>query len=99
MIPIKTLSLLAYFTYISIDIALYASESTAWSFGIFCMMGQVISDPSLGHPSPCGVVPRVPILNSSPPSAWQVSRCRVILIFLVRDEFVEYLIQESSTLG
>jgi hypothetical protein len=35
MIPIKTLSLLAYFTYIFIDIIIYALESTAWSSRIF----------------------------------------------------------------
>jgi hypothetical protein len=35
MISIKTLSLLAYFTYIFIDIIIYALESTAWSSRIF----------------------------------------------------------------
>jgi hypothetical protein len=62
MISIRTLSLLAYFTYIFIDIIIYALGSTSWSFGIFWMVGRVIADPSLSLPSPCGVVPRVPIL-------------------------------------
>jgi hypothetical protein len=35
MIPIRTLSLLAYFT----DIAIYALGSRPWSFGIFWMVG------------------------------------------------------------
>jgi hypothetical protein len=35
MIPIRTLSLLAYFTYISIDIVIYALGNTSWSSGIF----------------------------------------------------------------
>jgi hypothetical protein len=34
-----------------------------------------------------------------PPSAWQVSRCWVIWIFLVCDKFAEYSIQEPSTLA
>jgi hypothetical protein len=66
MILIKTLSLLAYFTYIFIDITIYALGSTAWSYGIFWMVGQVIADPSLGFPSLCRVVPWVPIIVSSP---------------------------------
>jgi hypothetical protein len=36
--------------------------------------------------------------RQQPSSAWQVSSCYVIWIFLVRDEFTEYSIQESSTL-
>jgi hypothetical protein len=36
--------------------------------------------------------------HQQPPSAWQVSRCCVIWIFLVCDEFAEYSIQEPSTL-
>jgi hypothetical protein len=35
MIPIRTLSLLVYFTYIFIDIIIYALWSMAWSFRIF----------------------------------------------------------------
>jgi hypothetical protein len=35
MIPIRTLFLLAYFTYIFIDIIIYALGSTPWSSGIF----------------------------------------------------------------
>jgi hypothetical protein len=35
MIPIRTLSLLAYFTYIFIDIIIYALGSMPWSSGIF----------------------------------------------------------------
>jgi hypothetical protein len=62
MIPIRFLSLLAYFTYIFIDIIIYVLGSTPWSSGIFYMVGQVIADPSLDLPSLCGVVPRVPIL-------------------------------------
>jgi hypothetical protein len=41
-------------------------------------------------------------LGSNPrqqlPSDWQVSRCSVILFFLVCDEVVEYSIHEPSTL-
>jgi hypothetical protein len=36
--------------------------------------------------------------RQQPSSAWQVSRCLVISIFLVCDEVVEYSIQEPSTL-
>jgi hypothetical protein len=72
MISIMTLSLLAYFTYILIDIIIYALESMPWSYEIFWMMGRVIADPFLGLPSPCRVVPRVSILVSSPqvPGKW-----------------------------
>jgi hypothetical protein len=35
MIPIMTLSLLAYFTYILIYIIFYASGSTSWPLGLF----------------------------------------------------------------
>jgi hypothetical protein len=52
------LSLLAYFT----DIAIYSLESMLWSSKILWMMGRVVSNPSLGHPSPCKVVPRVAIV-------------------------------------
>jgi hypothetical protein len=38
MIPIMTLSLLAYVTYIFIDIIIYALESTTWSSRIFWMV-------------------------------------------------------------
>jgi hypothetical protein len=65
MIPIRTLSLLSYFTYISIDIIFYALGSTLWSSRIW-MVGGVIADPSLGLLSPCEVVPWVLILVSSP---------------------------------
>jgi hypothetical protein len=66
MIPIRTLSLLGYFTYILIDIIIYALGSVPWSSRIFWMVGRVIADPSLGLLSPCRVVPLVPILVSSP---------------------------------
>jgi hypothetical protein len=36
--------------------------------------------------------------HQQPPSAWQVSRCWMIWIFVVCDEFAEYSIQEPSTL-
>jgi hypothetical protein len=65
MIPIRTLSLLVYFTDISIDINIYALERMTWSSGIFWMVGWVITDPSLGLLSPCRVIPRVPIFVSS----------------------------------
>jgi hypothetical protein len=39
IIPIRTLSLLAYFTYILIDIIIYALESTPGSSRIFWMVG------------------------------------------------------------
>jgi Trk-type K+ transport system membrane component len=35
MIPIMTLSLLTYFTYILIDIIIYTLESMPWSSGVF----------------------------------------------------------------
>jgi hypothetical protein len=66
MIPIRTPSLLVYFTYIFIDITIYALGSMPWSSKIFWMMGRVIADPSLGLPSIYEVVPRVLILISSP---------------------------------
>jgi hypothetical protein len=62
MIPIRTLSLLAYFTYIPIDIIIYALGSVSWSSEIFWVVGRVIMDPSLGLLSPCEVVPWVLIL-------------------------------------
>jgi hypothetical protein len=62
MTPIRTLSLLAYFTYISIDIIIYALGSMSRSSRIFWMVGRVIADPSVGLPSPCEVVPRVLVL-------------------------------------
>jgi hypothetical protein len=37
--------------------------------------------------------------RQQPPSSWQVSRCWLVWIFLVHDEFFEYSIQESSTLA
>jgi hypothetical protein len=39
MILIKTLSLLAYFTYIFIDIIIYTLESMSWSSVIIEMVG------------------------------------------------------------
>jgi hypothetical protein len=48
------------------DIIIYALGSTSWSSGIFWMVGRVITDPSLGLPSPYEVVPEVLILVSSP---------------------------------
>jgi hypothetical protein len=66
MIPIRILSLFTYFTYIFIDIIIYALENMLWSSEIFWMVGRVITDSFLGLPSLCGVVPRVPILISSP---------------------------------
>jgi hypothetical protein len=39
MIPIRTLSLIAYFSYIFIDIIIYALESMPCSPGIFWMVG------------------------------------------------------------
>jgi hypothetical protein len=62
MIPIRTLSLLIYFTNIFIDIIIYVVESMTWSSRIFWMVDRVVADPSLGLPSPCGMIPRVPIL-------------------------------------
>jgi hypothetical protein len=62
MIPIRTLSLLDYFTYIFIDIIIYNLGSTPWSSRIIWMVGQVVVDPSFGLSSLCGVVPRIPIL-------------------------------------
>jgi hypothetical protein len=57
MIPNMTLTLLAYFTYISIDIIIYVLGSTSWSSEIFWMVGQVVADSSMGLLSPCEVVP------------------------------------------
>jgi hypothetical protein len=71
MISIRTLSLLAYFTYISIDIIIYALVSMSWSSRIFWMVGRIIVDPSLCLLSVCGVVPRVQILVSRP---WVLSK-------------------------
>jgi hypothetical protein len=65
IIPIRTLSLLAYFTYIFIDIIINVLESMTWSSRIFWMVSRVITDPSLGLPSPCGVVPQHYVRNSN----------------------------------
>jgi hypothetical protein len=62
MISIGTLSLLAYFTYIFIDIIIYTLGNISWSSGIFYMVGRVVVDPSIDLPSLCEVVPRVLIL-------------------------------------
>jgi hypothetical protein len=64
MISIKTLSLLVYYIYIFIDIIIYVLGTTSWSSEIFRMVGRVIVDHSFDLLSPCGVVPRVPILIS-----------------------------------
>jgi hypothetical protein len=88
MIPIRTLSLLAYFTYILIDIIIYAWGSTPWSSGVFRMVGRVIVDPSLGLRSPCGVVPWVPILISkedSCPNSCHTSERKLSTYLLVFD--------------
>jgi hypothetical protein len=73
MILIRTLSLLDYFTYIFIDIIIYAWGSTTWSSGIFWMVGHsrplLWSSESMWGGTP-GTNPR-----QQPPSAWQVSRC------------------------
>jgi hypothetical protein len=62
MIPNKTISLLAYFSYISIDIIIYALKSTSWFSRFLWMVGRVVTDPFLGFLSPSEVVPRVLIL-------------------------------------
>jgi hypothetical protein len=62
MILIKPLSLLAYFTYILIDIIIYVLGNTSGSSRIFWMVGRVITDPSLGLLSLCQMVHRVLIL-------------------------------------
>jgi hypothetical protein len=66
MIPIRTLSLFSYFTYVSIDMSIYALGDMSWSSRVFRSMGRVIAEPSLGCPSPYGVIPWVPTLVSSP---------------------------------
>jgi hypothetical protein len=66
MIPIRILSLLAYLTYIFIDIIFYALESTSWSSGIFWMVSWVIADSFLGLSSPSEVIPVVLVLVSRP---------------------------------
>jgi hypothetical protein len=65
MIPIRTLSILVYFTYIFIDIIIYALGIMLGSSGIFWMVGRVIADPSLNLLSLYEVVPWVPILVST----------------------------------
>jgi hypothetical protein len=73
-------------------------EGHVWSSRIFWMVDQVVADPSLKLPTLRGGTPGT---NSrhQPPSAWQMSRCWVIWIFLVSDEFTEYSIQEPNTLA
>jgi hypothetical protein len=56
MIPIKTISLLTYFTYIPIDTIIYALWSKPRSSRIFRMVARVVMDPSLGLLSPYEVV-------------------------------------------
>jgi hypothetical protein len=62
MITMRAISLLAYFT----DITIYALRSTLWSSRILWIVGRVIADSSLDLLSPCGVVPHVLILVSNP---------------------------------
>jgi hypothetical protein len=66
MIPIRTLSLLAYFTYIFIDIIIYTLGSMSWPSGIFWMVGQVIARPSLGLLSQYRVVPGYQSSSTTP---------------------------------
>jgi hypothetical protein len=66
IISIMTLSLLIYFTYISMGIIIYALGSMLHSSWIFWIVGRVVANPSLGLSSPCGVVPWILILISSP---------------------------------
>jgi hypothetical protein len=49
MILIRTLSLFSYFTYIFINIIIYALGITPWSSRIFWMVGRVIA---LSHRGP-----------------------------------------------
>jgi hypothetical protein len=56
MISINALSLIAYFTYNYIDIIIFALRSTSWSYIIFCMVGRVMTDPSLGLLTPYEMV-------------------------------------------
>jgi hypothetical protein len=63
MIPIRTLSLLTYFTYIFIDIIIYSLGSTLWSSGIFWMMDWVVADSFLDLPSLCVLVPECQSLS------------------------------------
>jgi hypothetical protein len=102
MVSITTLSLLGYFTYIFIDIIIYALECTPWPSGIFQKVGHNLLEDSRGYQGPSesmcgGTLGTNP--HQQPPSAWQVSRCWVIWIFLVFDEFAEYSIQKPSTLA
>jgi hypothetical protein len=77
MISIRTLSPLAYFIYISIDIIIYVLRSTSWSSGIFWMVGRVIVDLSLGRLSPCVVVPWVLIcVSRCAGCTWKLSNFR-----------------------
>jgi hypothetical protein len=66
MISIRTLSLLAYFTYISIYIPIYAKGEYAMVLWNLLDDGSSHIRPLLAHLSPCGVIPWVPILISSP---------------------------------
>jgi hypothetical protein len=53
MIPIRTLSPLAYFTHVSIDIAIYVLGNMLVPSRVFWKMDQALVDPSLAHPSRC----------------------------------------------
>jgi hypothetical protein len=87
MISIRTLSLLACFTYISIDIIIYALGSTSWSSEIFWMVGQVVTDPSLGLSSPCEVVPQVLIpVNAEVYLDWEMT---------IDNKFSSHLVHEQ----
>jgi hypothetical protein len=52
MISIRTLYLLANFTYIFIDIFFYALKNTSWSSIIFWIVSRVVTDPCLDFLSP-----------------------------------------------
>jgi hypothetical protein len=69
--------------------------STPWSSKIFWMGGETLRTPLCAFRvytgGTLGTNPR-----RQPPSAYQVSRCWVIWIFLVRDEFAKHSISGTK---
>jgi hypothetical protein len=92
IIPIRTLSLLIYFTYIFININIYVLGVCHMVLWILLDCGSRCSEPLL-RPSE-SMRGDTPDINprQQPPSASQVSRYWVIWIFFVCNEFAEYSI-------
>jgi hypothetical protein len=95
VITIMTLSLLAYYIYIFIDIILCLGEHITVFWNLL-NGGPSHREPLLGSSESLWDGTRGTNPRQQPLSGWQVSRCWVIWIFLVHDEFVEYSISKTK---